>query len=251
MHVTTTNATGTYLVDHLPQGEYQVAISGAPAGTVNTYDEDTGTTAPDGVSSLTLADGDTHLTADFGIRGSGTVGDTVWFDTDGDGVKDAGEPGIGGVTVTVSWPAVNGQPAGSVVTTTAADGTYSVTGIPAVDVTVTVDTTTFPAGTELVSETHGGTVDGTATFALGVGATDSDFDFGLRGTGSIGDRVWVDTNSDGVQDATEPGIPGATVVVRWPGLDLVPARRTTSWSPRRPARTAPTSSSTSRRASTR
>jgi len=119
----------------------------------------------------------------------------------------------------VTWPATAGQPAGSVTTTTAADGTYSVTGIPATTVTVTLTPSTYPSGTSLASEPHGGTVDGTATFALAAGATDNGFDFGLRGTGEIGDRLWVDTNRDGVQDPTEPGIPGATVVVRWIGPD--------------------------------
>ena len=218
-HTTTTAIDGTYLVKDLPQGEYRVAISGVPAGTVNTFDEDTSPVSLDGISSLTLADGDAHLNADFGIRGSGTVGDTVWLDRDGNGVKDPGEPGVGGVKVTVSWPATSGQPANSVDTITAADGTYAVTGIPAADVTVTVDRTSFPAGTVLASEPHGGAVDGTATVALAAGATDNGVDFGLRGIGQIGHRVWVDTNRDGVQDPGEPGIPGATVDVRWYGQD--------------------------------
>ncbi len=220
VHPTTTGATGAYLVEDLPQGLYRVEISGVPAGTVNTYDEDSTTTAPDGVTAVTLADGDAHRTADFGIRGSGTVGDTVWLDQNGDGAQGTGEPGLGGVEVTVSWPAVNGQPAGTITTTTAADGTWSVTGIPAADVTVSLAPASYPAGTTLVSEPHGGAVDGTATFPLAAGATDDGFDFGLRGTGEIGDRLWVDTNRDGVQDPTEPGIPGATVEVRWLGPDL-------------------------------
>ncbi|WP_372593590.1 SdrD B-like domain-containing protein [Actinotalea sp.] len=222
VHVATTGTDGTYLVEDLPQGDYLVVLSGVPAGTVTTYDEDSGTTTPDGRTAVTLADGDAYVTADFGIRGSGTVGDTVWLDHDGDGVQDVGEPGVGGVDVTVTWPATAGQPAGSVTTTTAADGTWSVTGIPAVDVTVTLDPDTYPAGTALVSEVKGGLVDGTSTDALAAGETDNDHDFGLRGTGAIGDRVWVDTDADGVQDEGEPGIPGATVVVRWLGGDGLP-----------------------------
>ena len=30
---------------------------------------------------------------------NGEIGDFVWLDLDGDGVQDAGEPGLGGVTV--------------------------------------------------------------------------------------------------------------------------------------------------------
>lgn len=33
-------------------------------------------------------------------------------------------------------------------------------------------------------------------------------------TGSIGDKVWFDTNSDGIQDASESGVPGAKVILQ-------------------------------------
>ena len=36
-------------------------------------------------------------------------------------------------------------------------------------------------------------------------------DFGLKGTGEIGDFVWNDLNGNGIQDAGEPGIPNVTV----------------------------------------
>ena len=40
-------------------------------------------------------------------RGQATIGDTVWYDDNGDGIQQPGEPGIPGVTVVVSQ---NGAP---------------------------------------------------------------------------------------------------------------------------------------------
>lgn len=48
-------------------------------------------------------------------------------------------------------------------------------------------------------------------------ATDTD-DPGLAGS-RLGDRVWEDLDGDGVQDAGEPSIAGATVTVTWAGPD--------------------------------
>ncbi|MCG8462608.1 MAG: carboxypeptidase regulatory-like domain-containing protein, partial [Holophagales bacterium] len=41
-----------------------------------------------------------------------------------------------------------------------------------------------------------------------------DVDFGYRGVATIGDRVWLDENGDGVQDGTEAGIEGVVVELR-------------------------------------
>jgi hypothetical protein len=56
----------------------------------------------------------------------GTVGDLVWDDLDGDGARDAGEPGLGGVTVRLlSGAAVVAT------TTTSSTGSYSFNGLKA------------------------------------------------------------------------------------------------------------------------
>ena len=53
--------------------------------------------------------------ADFGIRmtgfggDSGSIGDEVFNDTDGDGVRDEGEPGVPNVPVTLTLPGPDGQ----------------------------------------------------------------------------------------------------------------------------------------------
>lgn len=63
-----------------------------------------------------------------------SVGDLVWLDTDRDGIQDAGEPGLPGVTLTLTGPdgaevtGIDGAVVGPVVS--GADGTYAFTGLP-------------------------------------------------------------------------------------------------------------------------
>lgn len=64
-----------------------------------------------------------------------SVGDYVWFDKNGNGRQDAGEPGIPGVVLTITGPDgnpvtdVNGNPVGP--TTTDANGMYTFDNLPA------------------------------------------------------------------------------------------------------------------------
>lgn len=76
------------------------------------------------------------------------VGDTVWFDTDGDGVQDAGEPGIPGVTVTL----VDSTGAVLATATTDADGHYTI-GVETGTWTVEVDGSNFDEGGPLAGLT--------------------------------------------------------------------------------------------------
>ena len=50
--------------------------------------------------------------------------------------------------------------------------------------------------------------------SLTSGTTTSDVDAGYHVLiGSLGDYVWEDVNANGVQDPTEPGIPGVTITL--------------------------------------
>ena len=55
------------------------------------------------------------------------IGDQVWNDTDGDGIQDAGEPGIAGVTVNLRNSSTNAL---AQTTTTSAAGVYGFSGVP-------------------------------------------------------------------------------------------------------------------------
>ncbi len=132
------------------------------------------------------------------------IGDTIWNDANGNGVQDGGEAGIAGVTVTLLD--LNGQPIATAATD--ANGQYSF-GVEAGAYTVQVDAGNFNAGGALagLSSTTGG--DSQANTVTN--ANILTYDFGYRGTASIGDLVWTDVNGNGLQDGGETGLSGVTV----------------------------------------
>ena len=132
----TTDAGGNYLVEDLPSGLYRIAVDTAdlPAGIDDaTYDFDfvlSGSPLDlDSESTYTLAGGEDMLAIDFAYTGTGRLGDTVWFDADGDGMFDADEVGLAEVDVSLSF---TGPVGGTIVvsTTTDASGTYSFENLP-------------------------------------------------------------------------------------------------------------------------
>jgi len=205
----TTDANGEYIFDNLPAGDYTVQIdpsnylAGGPLdGYAQTFDEDG---AGDGEIDVMLDSNEDHITADFGFQGTASIGDTIWEDTNGDGIQDPGETGIAGVTVTLY------DDMGNVVATaiTDANGNYDFLNLPPGDYTVTV---TPPAGYDNTGDPDG-TFDNTTDVTLGPGEDNNVEDFGYQGNGSIGDTIWEDTNGDGIQDPGEAGIAGVTVTL--------------------------------------
>ena len=101
--ITTTGPDGIYLFTGLIPGTYSVAfdandISALGLGTTPTNSPVNGANP---VWAVTTAAGDVFTYLDWGFDGGtfGTVGDRVWLDSDGDGVQDDGERGLGGVTL--------------------------------------------------------------------------------------------------------------------------------------------------------
>jgi len=150
----------------------------------------------------------------------GGIGDFVWLDVNGNGVRDTAEAnqGINGVVIelrdsagtligTRTTGAAVGSIPGSYLFPFICPGTYTVTivsGIPAGYVPTISGAGTDPTRDSSTSP---------ATVTLVAGQKDQSVDFGfVRGcTGSIGDRVWNDLNQNGVQDAGEVGIGGVPV----------------------------------------
>ncbi|MEZ5189797.1 MAG: SdrD B-like domain-containing protein [Schumannella sp.] len=223
----TTDASGEYLVEHLPTGGYRAAVTaGIPAGLDPIADPDGVGASADGVSEFDLPGatvGTQDLTRDFGYAGSGELGDRVWLDLDGNGTDAAGEPGIPGVTVTLTWFGVDGLEgtADDVAwtTTTDAAGAYGFDGLPAGDFRVAL--AGLPSGVAPTADPDGTATANTALVTLAAGASDLDQDFGYAGTASLGDLVWLDLDDDGLRDPLEPGLPGIVVTARLAGADGV------------------------------
>ena len=206
---TVTDANGYYEFTGLVEDSYTATVDNStlPAGSVPTYDLD-GVATPD-VATTTVGAGESKGQVDFGYRGSSALGDTVWQDTNGNGVQDAGEPGLANVTVTLTDG--NGDVVGT--TTTDGNGGYSFTGLAAGTYTVTVDASTLPAGSVATYDYDGTGTANTAEVTLGGGETNNDVDFGYRGSSALGDLVWYDANGNGVVDGGEAGISGVTVTL--------------------------------------
>ena len=170
---------------------------------------------------VSLADGATvsHLDAGSGPRP--TVGDQVWVDTNGNGLQDAGEPGLANVRVRLTTTGSDGvlgtQDDDNRDTWTDSGGRYSfdVGGFAgsariSVDPVITNNGSMYAITDQDVGSDEAVDSDanssGNINFSLS-GSPRDDLDIGFTpGSSSIGDRVWVDTNGDGIQDAGEPGL---------------------------------------------
>ncbi|MGI1790131.1 SdrD B-like domain-containing protein [Streptococcus uberis] len=211
---TTTDANGHYEFTDLPNGDYTVTFETPDGYTPTTSNTGDDTKDSDGQVVKVTVDGSDNPTIDSGfVKETYTIGDTVWEDTNKDGIQDAGEPGIPGVTVTLTNP--DGT---TVTTTTDANGYYEFTGLNDGDTyTVTFET---PAGYVPTTANVGDDSldsDGSSVTVTINGADDVTLDSGfVKEVHTIGDTVWEDTNKDGIQDAGEPGIPGVTVTLTNP-----------------------------------
>jgi uncharacterized repeat protein (TIGR01451 family) len=149
---------------------------------------------------------------------TGSIGDTVFNDTNGNGQQDPGEPGVGNVPLTLTLPGPDGQLGTADDTTqttnTNANGNYSFTNLPAGPYRVTV---TPPADLSEVTTAGGRQIDVT----LNPGQSLDTVDFGLRRPpgGAIGDTVFNDTNGNGQQDPGEPGVGNVPLTLTLPGPD--------------------------------
>jgi hypothetical protein len=75
----------------------------------------------------------------------GSIGDSVWYDTDQDGIIDTGENRLVGATVTLD-PGTPGNPADDTTVLTDGNGNYLFTNLPIDTYTVTVDINTITSG---------------------------------------------------------------------------------------------------------
>ncbi len=209
---TVTDSNGRYLFSGLFPGTYSVQVTPAtiPAGLVSSY-------IPPAL--ITINTGDNNRDADFGYKntsGKAVIGDLVWNDTNGNGVRDAGEPGIGNVTLNLVAPGTDGLfgTADDVVKatqTTLADGSYLFANIdPGKYIVEVTDTNNVLIGYNLT-----GGSDPTPPITVAANDVYLNADFGYQNPTAtlykITDTVWHDLNENGIKDAGENAIAGVTV----------------------------------------
>ncbi|WP_440545562.1 SdrD B-like domain-containing protein [Staphylococcus simulans] len=226
-----TDAEGKYNFTGLENGEYTVkftAPEGYTATKVNVGDQ---ALDSNGLETKVVINNADNYTIDSGfykpvveptpVPATYTIGDKVWEDSNKDGVQNSNEKGISGVTVTLT------KPDGSTETTvTDENGIYQFTGLYNGEYTVTFDT---PKGYEATKVNVGDKAldsDGQTVKVLVDNADDFTIDSGfykpvveptpVPATYTIGDKVWEDSNKDGVQNSNEKGISGVTVTLTKP-----------------------------------
>jgi hypothetical protein len=163
-------------------------ITGQDLGGNEVTDSDinaAGQTAP-----VTLQSGQNNPNVDAGLYKLAELGDKVWYDTNKNGVQDAGEAGVQGVKVSLL------DAAGNVVTTqtTDASGNYLFTSLKPGTYSVQFDKTTLPTGYVFTSKD------------VGSDAADSDAD---TSTGKTIQTVLDSGESDKTWDAGIVANPGS------------------------------------------
>ena len=247
VQTTTTNASGIYSFANLAAGCYVVRFANintnafvfSPANLGGNESLDSDVTAQDSVTpgivngntdAINLAAGQNLDNVDAGLTpvvaptptptpapALGSIGDRVWNDTNGNGVQDAGENGIANVLVTLK------DCSGNTVQTQSTNGSglYSFTGLAAGCYTVSVD---LPGGFTFSPQDQGGNDNTdsdinpatatTTSIVLNAGQNRDNVDAGLTPQGGqvcLGDRVWRDSDFDGLQDVGEPNLSGIEV----------------------------------------
>lgn len=224
---TTTNASGYYSFANLQPGSYYVQFISPDTlkftlsnqGTDDELDSDadeiTGKT-----NCFTLAAGENNLSFDAGlIYKRSSIGDLVWNDLNMNGIQDNGEPGLADVIVKLY------DCDGTFIsqTTTDSSGFYSFDNLLPGYYKIEV---ILPDGYQFTLQNQGSNEALDSDINPSNGQSDcvyidpntnyTDLDAGIHLIPpppfcSIGDRVWMDTNKDGIQAASEVGVPGIEV----------------------------------------
>ncbi len=203
-----TGADGTFSFTGVPFGTYTVAET-VPPGFRQTLPAAPGTaTATLNVSARAVSGlvfGNQALALPASISG------LKFIDVNGNGVRDAGEPGGAGVTVRLSGPGGVGT---GVQTTTAADGSFTFSGVAAgtylvSEVIPAGFTQTAPGGAGIIS----------VTVAAGEARTGLLFGNQITGpgnAGSVSGTKILDLNSNGVVDGIDRPLEGIVFVLTAP-----------------------------------
>ncbi len=235
--VATTDANGEYIFTGLPKSDttgYSITET-QPAGLFDGKDTDgsigggDAATVNDVISHVVLNAGVNGIDYNFGEGGtipqpSSSITGTVYIDHDKNGLKGADEPGLEGVTLTLTGADKTGKPV-NVVVQTDRNGFYLFDNIDPDDGNGYTITEAHPAGYTDGQESVGGVVeegsrqtDLIAILSLPAGSALTGYDFGEEAevpatTSSISGTVYVDGNDNGLQETEEAGIEGVTLML--------------------------------------
>ncbi|MFI3156731.1 MAG: SdrD B-like domain-containing protein [Methylococcaceae bacterium] len=194
--------------DPLPAWLSFDAVNGLFSGTPDTAGDvqiqvtatDTGGLSATDVFTLAIAEQKTASVSGF-----------VYLDADNNGVKDALEAGLMGVGITLTGTDSLGNPIAFSATTNA-DGSYLFDQLGSGVYQLNETQPDYIDGKDSAGSL-GGIVSNDQISAITVkaGEHSSNNNFGEQRAASLGDKVWNDSNANGIQDPGEQGIAGVSV----------------------------------------
>jgi len=248
---TTSDNNGMYLFPNLAPSNYSVGFGNLlpeykfsiqNAGGNDAIDSDVNPST-NKTEQITVSAGSSYTDLDAGITngapvGFGTIGSKVWYDlpvtsggTDGNGLQDPEETGVLGVTVELldgTGASIDPDGAGSLTKTTTftnAVGEYMFTGLISGSYKVVFSNlptnftvTSQHSGSNDAIDSDGGAINGgksaTDIYFLAKGEAKLSIDLGIKpaaNKNTLGNYVWYDMDSDGIQDGNEKGLQGIMV----------------------------------------
>jgi uncharacterized repeat protein (TIGR01451 family) len=183
------------------------------------------------IGNVVLAAGDAAINNNFGETGQG-LGGAVYADLNNNGIKDAGEPGIPGVQVTLSGNTATGASVCVEISpnpctiVTDSNGSYSFTGLPSSDASGYTLTEQSQATAPLSNYADGidalGTVNGVprgsmsndkfSGITIGTGQFGSNYNFG-ESTASLSGKVYLDADRSNTLNGVDTLLPNITVTL--------------------------------------
>ncbi len=233
---TVTDAAGRYEFANLPPGIYSVHEiqpdeyfhGGQTAGSGGGI-----ASRPDFIDLIRVTSRVALVNYNFCEIPPAEISGSVFVDTDNDGVRDAGEIGIGGVTIELLDR--SGAGTGQTIVTSSSPGSvgaYRFTGLrPAVYGVRETQPSAFDDGKDQVGSAGGTALtpgDEITGANLSPAEVAVDYNFGeLIPPTSIAGFVYLDTDDDGIRDPGEPGIEGVPIELLDAAGNALGVRRTT------------------------
>lgn len=187
----TSGVTGVYTFTGLTAGPYRARIV-VPPGLTKT------STNP---ADVTIVSGSSFTGNDFGLFSPAAITGTVWDDTNGNAVFNAGEPGVAGITVWIDLDADGIADTGEPTNTTNSSGVWTIGGLGPGSYRAKVTT---PAGRSRTNADP-------APVSPPSGGSTTGVHFGLFTNATLSGTVFDDANGNGLRDSGEGGLGSRTV----------------------------------------